>query len=415
MQVLVTTTDVAAALSAYLYKKNCMRLPRLQLPFLLFLLPALASCQAPPSLEQMVGQMILIGLPANTVDTGSTFYKDIRAGKVGGITLYERHLTPTNATQNLRALIATYQAVAPLPLFVAITQEGGQVNRLKPKYGFPPMPSAQYLGSLNNLDSTKYYSDLMATTLAQLGINVNFAPVVDVLMPTNPVLGSRQRTYSASTGVITRQAEQVVRSHNHYKVHTVLKHFPGHGSSTEDSHLGVTDVSKTWKPEELAPYRDLIKKGLVESIMTAHIVNARLDQSKLPATLSKKVITDLLRKDLGFEGVIFSDDMHMKAISAEYGLKESIELAISAGVDVLLFSGNLNGTESTSAGELVAIILELVKEKKISEQRIRASYARILKMKQRWNSHSGTAINEKRRESADVKPKCIPSNDMSHV
>ena len=352
----------------------------------LVLLPSLASCQAPPTLEQMAGQMILIGLPSNVVDTGSTFYKDIRAGKAGGITLYERHLTATNAAQNLRSLIAIYQAAAPLPLFVAITQEGGQVNRLKPRYGFPPMPSAQYLGTLNNLDSTRYYADQMAATLAGVGINVNFAPVVDVLMPTNPVLGARQRTYSASTEVITRNAEQVIRAHDHYKVHTVLKHFPGHGSSTEDSHLGVTDVSRTWKPDELTPYRNLIRKGLVESIMTAHIVNAQLDESKLPATLSKKVITGLLRQDMGFQGVIISDDMHMKAISAEYGLKESIELAINAGVDVLLFSGNISGTASTSAGELVAIIVELVKEKKISEQRIRDSYARILKMKQRWNS-----------------------------
>lgn len=363
-----------------------MRLLWFKLPFLSLLLPSLASCQAPPTLEQMAGQMILIGLPSNVVDTGSTFYKDIRAGKAGGITLYERHLTPTRSAENLRNLIATYQAAAPLPLFVAITQEGGQVNRLKPKYGFPPMPSAQYLGALNNLDSTRYYSDQMATTLAGLGINVNFAPVVDVLMPTNPVLGSRQRTFSASTEIITLQAEQVVRAHDRRKVHTVLKHFPGHGSSTEDSHLGVTDVSKTWKPEELAPYRNLIKKGLVESIMTAHIVNAQLDETKLPATLSQKVMTGLLRQDLGFQGVIFSDDMHMKAISAEYGLKESIELAINAGVDVLLFSGNISGTESTSASELVAIIVGLVKEKKISEQRIRDSYTRILKMKQRWNS-----------------------------
>ena len=361
-----------------------MHFNALKLWTLLSLLPYVGCGQHRESLDKMIGQMILIGLPTNVVDTSSTFYKDIRAGYAGGITLYERHLTPTHAAENLRTLISAYQQAAPTPLFVAITQEGGQVNRLKPKYGFPPMPSAQYLGTLNHPDSTRYYAEQMASTLSSLGINVNFAPVVDVYMPTNPVLGSRERTFSAHTDIITRHAELTIRAHDKYKVHTVLKHFPGHGSSTEDSHLGVTDVSKTWQRNELAPYRTLMNKGLVHSIMTAHIVNAQLDASKLPTTLSRPVMTDLLRKDMKFEGVIFSDDMHMKAISAEYDLKEAIELAINAGVDVLLFSGNIGGTASTSAGELVAIIKGLVKEGKVSEERIRDSYHRILKMKTRW-------------------------------
>jgi beta-N-acetylhexosaminidase len=333
------------------------------------------------SLEQKIGQMIMIGLPGNTTDTTDPFYKAIRDGKAGGITMYERHLTPVHAAENLKNLIAVYQAAAPTPLFVAITQEGGVVNRLKTKYGFPPMPSAQYLGTLDNLDSTKYYADNIAFTLSRLGINVNFAPVVDIYMPTNPVLGSRERTYAASTAVITRHAAQVIRSHDYFGVYTALKHFPGHGSSTEDSHLGVTDVSRTWKREELQPYKDLLKQGLVRSIMTAHIVNTQLDDSKLPATLSRKVITGLLRRELKFDGVVFSDDMHMKAISAEYGLKEAVELAINAGVDVLLFSGNAGEGVSTAPADLVSLIVELVREGKVSEKRIDESYRRIMKMK----------------------------------
>ncbi|HEY1112793.1 MAG TPA: glycoside hydrolase family 3 protein [Chitinophagaceae bacterium] len=347
----------------------------------LALLPFVFSCSAQPTLEQKIGQMIMVGLPGNTVDTATPFYKDLRAGKAGGITLYERHLTPTHAAENLKNLIAAYQAAAPIPLFVAITQEGGVVNRLKEKYGFPPSPSAQYLGTLDNPDSTKYYADLTARTLSQLGINVNFAPVVDVFMPTNPVLGSRERTYSASTEAITRHAAQVIRSHDHYGVHTALKHFPGHGSSTEDSHLGVTDVSRTWKREELQPYEDLLEQGLVRSIMTAHIVNTRLDTTRLPATLSRTVITGLLRGQLKFDGVVFSDDMHMKAISAEYGLEEAVQLAINAGVDVLLFSGNAGEGVSTAPTDLVRIISELVREGKVPEQRIDESYRRIMRMK----------------------------------
>jgi beta-N-acetylhexosaminidase len=358
-----------------------MRHATVKFSFLLLFLPFLAFSQANDSLQYKAGQMIMIGLSGTSVDTSSGFYRDIREGKVGGISIYESNLTPADAAENLRVMINKYQEAAPIPLFTAITQEGGLVNRLKMKYGFPPMPSAQYLGSINNRDSTKYYADNTAYTLSRLGINLNFAPVVDVYMPTNPVLGSRERTYSDNTGIIAEQAEQFILSHNYFKVNTVLKHFPGHGSSTTDSHLGLTDVSKTWKKEELDPYRQLIKKGLVKAIMTAHIVNDQLDPDKLPATLSKKIITGLLRKDLKFNGVIFSDDMNMKAISAEYGLKQSIEMAINAGVDVLLFSGKIPGVTPNGASDIVTIILELVKEGKISEARINTSYERILKMK----------------------------------
>jgi beta-N-acetylhexosaminidase len=333
------------------------------------------------TLEEKIGQMIMIGLPDNIIDTNSLFYKDISNGKVGGITMYERHLTATNAAENLKRLISTYQAASPTPLFVSITQEGGLVNRLKTKYGFPPMPSAEYLGHIDNLDTTKYYADNIAYTLSRLGININFAPVLDIYSATNPVLGSRERTFSANTGNIVKHAKQVILSHNYFKVNTVVKHFPGHGSSTEDSHLGVTDVSKTWKQEELRPYSQLVKMGLVKGVMTAHIINTNLDNSKRPATLSKKVITGLLRKKLKFKGVIFSDDMHMKAISAEYSLKETIEMSIMAGVDVMLFSGNTFGKTPTSASEIVNVVLELIKENKVSHKAINASYKRIMKMK----------------------------------
>ncbi len=345
------------------------------------LIPPFIFAQNEIPLKQKIGQMILMGLPDNKMDTSSTFYKEVKEGIIGGITMYERHLTPTHAAENLKRLIVVYQQAAPIPLFVAITQEGGQVNRLKTKYGFPPMPSAEYLGRINNPDSTKYYADNIAYTLSRLGINVNFAPVLDILVPGNPVLGSRERCFSDDNNIIVKQARQVILSHDYFKVSTAVKHFPGHGSSTEDSHLGLTDVSKTWKRSELEPYRQLIKKGLVYAVMTAHIVNTNLDDSKLPATLSKKIITGILRRELKFNGVVFSDDMNMKAISAEYKLKEAIEKAINAGVDVMLFSGTDFGGTNASATIIADMILQLVNEKKISEKRIEESYKRIMKMK----------------------------------
>lgn len=348
---------------------------------LLILIPVFLFAQQAIPLKQKIGQMILMGLPDNKMDTTSTFYKEVKEGIIGGITMYERHLTAINAAENLKQLISFYQNISTVPLFVAITQEGGQVNRLKPKYGFPPMPSAEYLGKIDNMDSTKFYADNIAYTLSRLGINVNFAPVLDILVPDNPVLGSRERCFSDDNAIIVKQAEQVILSHNYFNVITVVKHFPGHGSSTEDSHLGLTDVSRTWKKSELVPYQNLIKKGLVKAVMTAHIVNTNLDDSKLPATLSKKIITGILRKKLKFNGVIFSDDMNMKAISAEYELKEAIEKTINAGVDVLLFSGSEYGDRKVTGAVIAGTILQLVKEENISEKRINESYERIMKMK----------------------------------
>jgi beta-N-acetylhexosaminidase len=345
------------------------------------MIPYFSFSQVQPTLETKIGQMIMMGLTGSKVDSADALFKDVTNGRVGGILIYEKHLTPTNTSENLQTLIRTYQAAAPTPLFISIDQEGGVVNRLKTKYGFPHMPSAAYLGRIDNLDTTKYYADNIAYTLSRLGINLNYAPVLDVYMPTNPVLGSRERTYSADPNIIIKHATRTIQSHNYFNVNTVVKHFPGHGSSTADSHLGITDVSKTWKQDELIPYRRLIKKGMVEAVMTAHIVNANLESSKLPATLSKKIMTDLLRKKLKFKGVIFSDDMHMKAISAEYGLEEAIEKAINAGVDVLMFSGNISGIGSSTAGGLVDIVLKLIREGKVSEKRINESYGRIMKMK----------------------------------
>ncbi|MEJ7830975.1 MAG: glycoside hydrolase family 3 N-terminal domain-containing protein, partial [Segetibacter sp.] len=266
-------------------------LNRIKFSILLLLLPFYLFSQRHDSTVLKIGQMIMFGFSGSSVDTASIFYKDIKEGKTGGISIYEANLSQTNTAENLRTLINTLQEASPIVLFTAITQEGGLVNRLKTKYGFPSMPSAEYLGKLDNLDSTKYYADNTAFTLSRLGINVNFAPVVDVYMPTNPVLGSRKRTYAANADVIIKHAKQVILSHNYFNVNTALKHFPGHGSSTTDTHLELTDVSKTWNADELKPYRRLIKQGLVRSVMTAHIVNENLDKGKDPATLSKKIIT----------------------------------------------------------------------------------------------------------------------------
>ena len=296
-------------------------------------------CAIPPyrdSLDIKIGQMIIFGFYGTKIDKKDAVYKAVKEGKVGSILLYRRNVSESNTISLLQKLINDFQTAASIPLFVSIDQEGGLVNRFNHLTGFPPMPSAYFLGKKNNIEITKYYSNNIASTLSRLGINMNYAPVLDVYNPNCPVLGARNRCFSGKTDNIVKHAEQVILSHNYFRVHTIVKHFPGHGNSLSDSHFGVTDVTTTWNKEELEPYRQLIQKGLVDAVMTAHIVNGKLDDSKLPATLSRKIITGILRDSLGFTGPVFSDDMMMQAISNHYRLEESIRLALEAGVDVLL-------------------------------------------------------------------------------
>lgn len=335
------------------------------------------------SLDIMIGQMILTGLgDFNQLDKSAKIFASIEQGKVGGIILFEKNLNRRNTEQNLQQIINHAQAQASIPLFVSIDEEGGRVNRLKTSYGFPKTVTAQYLGDLDNPDSTTFYAERTAASLYRLGINMNFAPVLDVnINPENPVIGKMGRSYSKDPLEVAQHGGLFVDAHDLFGVASVVKHFPGHGSSMADSHLGLADVSHTWKFEELMPYKMLLDSGKVHAVMTAHIVNEVLDDRKLPATLSDKVIKNVLRGFLGYDGVVISDDMQMKAISARYGLKEAIRRAIIADVDILLFANNVPDYDLVTADQIHSIIKELLKNGEISEERIAKSYERIVKLK----------------------------------
>jgi beta-N-acetylhexosaminidase len=335
------------------------------------------------SLDIKIGQLIIFGFYGTAVSKNDPVYKAVKDGKVGSILIYGRNIAVRNSNDSLQRLIRSFQKAATIPLFISIDQEGGLVNRLPRHLGFPNMPSAFYLGRKNDVDTTKYYSDNIAYTLSRLGINLNYAPVLDLHNDSCPVLGARERCFSADPAEVAKQAGVVVRSHHYFGVQTVLKHFPGHGSSLRDSHFGVADVTKTWHRDELIPYQTLIENNLVDGIMTAHIVNAKLDPSKVPATLSRAILTGLLRDSLGFRGVIFSDDMLMEAISSHYGLRESIRKAIDAGVDILMFSNNIRGVADYTPTNIHRIIKELVISGEIKPERIDESFRRVMQMKQK--------------------------------
>lgn len=335
------------------------------------------------SLDLKIGQMIMVGINARTaINAGDTLLKEVGKGKMGGIIIFEKNINPINAKENLKKLIADIQLSAKIPLMVSIDEEGGKVHRLKEKYGFVKMPSAAYLGNLGHTDSTSFYTNILAAQLADLGITLNFAPDVDLASnPNNPVIAKVGRSYSANPEIVSQHAKASIDAHHTHGVKTILKHFPGHGSSTTDSHLGITDVTNQWKFMEIIPYYNLIKANTCDAIMTAHIINCHLDTACLPATLSKTIVNDMLRNMLGYEGVVFSDDMQMFAISKNYGIDNAIKLSINAGVDVLLFGNQVNPQDKISASEVHAKIKKLVKAGEISIDRINESYQRIIRLK----------------------------------
>lgn len=369
-----------------------MRLFFVNILFFLILLclPAcLAGADSKGDLERQIGQMLMVGFRGLEVDESSPIVRDIREGRVGGVILFDYDVALNSPVRNVaspaqvKKLVADLQAVAPsLPLFVAIDQEGGRVTRLKERHGFPPTVSQGWLGEQNDPALTAHYARQTARTLADLGINLNLSPVVDVnINPKSPVIGRLGRSFSADPMVVAAHAQEVIIAHRGEGVLTALKHFPGHGSSTADSHLGFTDVTQTWSEIELIPYREVLRSPGADMIMTAHVYNAKLDP-QWPATLSKTTIQGLLREQLGFDGVIISDDMQMRAITDHYTLETALERTILAGADIIIFGNNLVYDEQ-AASTAVNVILKLVQEERVPKWRISESYNRIVYLKHR--------------------------------
>jgi beta-N-acetylhexosaminidase len=221
---------------------------------------------------------------------------------------------------------------------------------------------------------------MIARTLASVGVNLNLAPVVDLdVNPTNPIIGALGRSFSADPAIVTAQAEAFIAGHRALGVKTTLKHFPGHGSSTGDTHLGVVDVTDTWSEVELEPFRNVVRDGLADAVLTAHVFNATLD-SEHPATLSQPTITGILREQLSWDGIVISDDMQMGAIRDAYGYPDAVRLAILAGVDILTIAQQ-QVYEEGIVGRTIDLIEGFVRDGTLTEERIDASYRRILALK----------------------------------
>ncbi|ADW17721.1 glycoside hydrolase family 3 domain protein [Desulfobulbus propionicus DSM 2032] len=345
--------------------------------------------------KMTIGQMFVVGFRGCDIGANAWLVEAIARDGLGGVILFDRNVDRSvqniESPEQLRRLTAGLQQQARTPLFIAVDQEGGRVCRLKERDGFLPSHSAAELAALG-IEATAHHADILAEELAACGINLNFAPVVDLdLNPDNPIIGRYQRSFGADPATVASHARVFVEAHHRHGVGCCLKHFPGHGSAGNDSHLGFVDISACWRTVELDPYRQLLAAGYGDGIMTAHLVNRRLDSSGLPATLSASVIDELLRRELGFDGVVFSDDLQMRAISNGWSTAEAVQRAVLAGVDVLVIGNNLTPRDDAFRAGVDAIE-QLLDSGRIDGQRIERSLARIARFKEQltgkqpWNS-----------------------------
>jgi len=333
-------------------------------------------------LQKMIGQLFIIGFKGDSITDTDAIYHDIKTGHLGGVILFDRHLATKAASNNITGysqvsqLTAQLQELSSSKLLIAVDQEGGRVNRFRGEYGFPQTLSAAELGGPTNVELTRNSSRQTAEMLAACGINLNLAPVVDLnTNRENPIVGKVKRSFSSDAAEVYDHASTWMEEHEKLGIGHCLKHFPGHGSSEADSHLGFVDITNSWEENELTPYKELIKTDSARAIMVGHLFNKSLD-AQFPATLSKHTIGDLLRKQMQFKGVVISDDMQMKAITDKYGLAEACIQAMNAGVDLIIIGNNLEYDPEIYAN-LHDEVVQAVDNGILSENTIRGAYERI--------------------------------------
>ncbi len=337
-------------------------------------------------LEEKIAQMIMIGFRGTHLNGKTPIVRAIERLKLGNVWLTDNESPMGETLGNISSidqvceLTHDLQSLADIPLFIAIDAEGGEVIRLKEKYGFPRFPSPQEFGTRDNLEYTRDQSTRLAALLAKLGINFNFSPVLDLNKnPNNPVIGGRGRAISANAAVVIRHARIIAECMRQFGVLTLGKHFPGHGSSTTDSHLDQVDISETWDSDELEPYKVLITENLLDGVLPAHIMHRRFD-CHYPASLSAPILQSLLRHELNFQGLIVSDDLNMGAIGHHFTPKESVLQAVNAGVNILLYS-NVGQYDENIAEKTLEIIHNAVIKGQIPQSCIDESVQRILNYK----------------------------------
>lgn len=322
------------------------------------------------TLEEKVGQLVIAGFYGTDID--SVTEKIVTDAKVGGIIFFKRNIT---TSAQIVKLLNSFKSLSPrIPLFLSVDEEGGSVSRLPDD--LMNLPNARSFAKRNVLNITYDLGFAIGYALNQYGFNLNYAPIMDVVTNTaTSAIGTR--SFSADPAVVSEMGMLMARGMESAHVISVVKHFPGLGNTTVDTHAGIPVLKTTLEQLhqlELAPYTYAIQRD-VSGIMVGHIAIAAYDR-KLPASLSYQIMTGLLRNEMGFKGVIFTDDLGMGAISIKYTQAQAAIVSILAGADVVLVS---HGRRETF--NVVAALKQAVLDGRLSEERVDESVRRILKLK----------------------------------
>ena len=311
-----------------------------------------------------LGELFIIGFAGLELsDETAAFFS--QAG-IGGTILFSHNYENPGQVAELTNQIQT--CGKELPLWISVDHEGGRVQRFKKP--FTKIPEAQAIGATNSPKLAFEIAETMARELKAVGININFSPVADIATnPKNPVIGAR--SYGNEDEIVSKMVTAFVRGHLTQGVQPCVKHFPGHGDTSTDSHFALPKVDhslETLRARELKPFIKAFKSGC-NMVMTAHILNPKLDPEK-PATLSPRVLQEILRKELRYNHIIISDDMEMKAITDHYGKDLAPRMAIEAGCDMLIYRSELAGRQAYEAlmrdlesGKLAPEIVEAAAER----------------------------------------------------
>ncbi|WP_244898149.1 beta-N-acetylhexosaminidase [Paenibacillus xylanexedens] len=340
------------------------------------------------TLEEKIGQMILAGVQGTTLDDQAK--QMITNQKVGGIIFYANNVSTLEGTAKFVKSIKEANQSNPVPIFMSVDQEGGKVSRMPETV--ESIPSSRKVGETKDSALAETMGELLARQVQLVGFNVDFAPVLDVNSnPKNPVIGDR--SFGSSAELVSRMGIAEMKGLRSEGIIPVVKHFPGHGDTSVDSHLDLPVVNKTEKQLaelEWIPFQAAVKEQ-VEAVMVAHILFPKLDPDH-PASLSDVIIGEHLRGKFKYDGVVITDDLSMGAIAKNFKLDQAALATVKAGSDILLVAHSYE-----SAKTIFETLISAVKSGKITESRIDESVYRILTLKQQYK------LSDDQKASGDLK------------
>jgi beta-N-acetylhexosaminidase len=332
------------------------------------------------SLDERVGQMLLLGFIGSGPDTGGA---DNIAGhlehrRIGGV-LFLRH--NVRSREGAEGSARRFSAI-DRNAWMAIDQEGGLVQRLSRDLGYTHIPRAMQVAEGRDVDGARDLYRLSAAEFRAAGFNMNLAPVADLHDPDNAVIGRHGRSYGEDGETVAAYAGAFIEAYQQAGAVCAIKHFPGHGRSRGDSHHGFVDISETWDDSELDPFRRLIDGGQANLLMGGHLTHRGLDESGQPVTFSRPVLDGLLRQQMGFMGAIMTDDLDMAAIRENFEQREAVLRSIEAGNDIIMMS-NSAAPDAELPQRITGWVREAIAEGRFDETRIDRSVARLMVLKRR--------------------------------